>query len=321
VVRAALLAFATFAFPGLAQGSVKRTRRMVSWIAATAASALAIHLTAWAGIVWVAVHLASAIDGGIVARRDARPGNTNGPRIAIAVVLGAIIFGFARLTTPGYLVPTSSMYPTLVIGDHIYVDTLALRVRGIRRGDVVAHLYPCDRSRTYLKRVIALGGDTIEVRCDVLYVNGKPSPRVLEDDHASYHEDDGATRSISRYRETLDGHDHAIFAQPRQGERDFPRLGFPFAPSCAMTDYAGDQTLPQPQGRIVTSNPSAGPCEPQAQYVVPEGAVFVMGDNRNNSNDSRIFGAIAQTDVVGTVIGIWLSNGLDGGWRRIGAVN
>jgi signal peptidase I len=70
------------------------------------------------------------------------------------------------------------------------------------------------------------------------------------------------------------------------------------------------------------TRPSAGPCELQLHYVVPAGHVFVLGDNRPNSNDSRYWGSVPVGNIKGRVIGIWLSDGPSGmSLRRAGPVD
>ena len=70
------------------------------------------------------------------------------------------------------------------------------------------------------------------------------------------------------------------------------------------------------------SDVNAAACEPQAHYVVPPGSLFVMGDNRNNANDSRYWGAVSVDAVIGRTMGIWMSKppGDDGGLSRFGAI-
>ncbi|MDN5361701.1 MAG: signal peptidase [Moorella sp. (in: firmicutes)] len=143
--------------------------------------------------------------------------------LVVAAVLALIIRAF--LFTP-FWIPSPSMEPTLYPGDRIIVNRLAYRLGDPQRGDVVVFHYPLDPSRDYIKRVIAVGGDTVEARNNVLYVNGQPQPP------ASY-----------------------------------------LPPGVVYSDF--------------------GPVK------VPANNYFMMGDNRNNSADSRVWGTLDRRLVIG----------------------
>jgi signal peptidase I len=231
---------------------------------------------------------------------------------------------FVRL----FKVPSSSMYPTLQIGDHVAIETLTPMVSPIGRGDVIVLVYPCDRQRDYLKRVAAVAGDTVEVRCNVVYVNGVPIPNVLVDAKHEYEDYDERNdrwfhRSSSMYRETQNGHVYDVFHDPDRPERDaklatgslaepdardFPMPGGrQLVPSCANVDDGARDLNAQTLGTIVEVIPEAQAkaCEPHMHYVVPPHSLFVLGDNRNNSNDSRIWGSVDESAVKGRARVIW----------------
>jgi signal peptidase I len=234
------------------------------------------------------------------------------------------------------------MYPTLEIGDHIFVNKFIYGIRipwtttkfferSPSRGDVIVFMYPCDPDRDYIKRVIAVAGDSVEVRCNVVYVNGKPIPNKLVEaetcHYDDYLEDDGVwvRKACSMYEETVGDDHHFVFhdadrpmrdqrlaagTQTSGDARDFPMPNDLSPPNCerspdAAKGFAAQQVL----GKIVeTKSPSqAGVCEQQVHYVVPPGHVFCMGDNRNNSNDSRVWGSVPLDNIKGKALFIWLS--------------
>ena len=264
-----------------------------------------------------------------------------GAAILIALALRAFVI-------EAFKIPSSSMYPTLEIGDHIFVNKFLygiripytskkfLQLRDPERGEVIVFMMPCDPARDYIKRVVALAGDTVEVRCNVVYVNGTAIPhRMIEGDSCTYDDYDEFngkwfTRQCSRYRETAGGLDYDTFhdaERPLRDQRqasphgllagdskDFPRLdGAGFPPSCSTNPDGAPLAAPnQKRGRLEESHPGSAngtlnACEQQIHYVVPEGHVFVMGDNRANSNDSRYWGSVPVENIKGKALFIWLS--------------
>jgi signal peptidase I len=282
------------------------------------------------------------------------------------------------------------MLPTLQIGDHIFVnkfiyglripwtDTKLFQWRSPRRGEVIVFEQPCEK-RDYIKRIIAVAGDTVEVRCDVVYVNGTAIPSELAQKtcdldtsgeccsdsgnccaHDENEGDDWIKVRCTRWNETVDGMVYSTYQDPdRPGDKmqwaassnDFPQLrDFPGegGPSCATpkpqpgvegppkagkpmicdgTRRAACTAPDQLQGKVEPSDPSKQPagvpedCKLSRHYVVPEGHVFVMGDNRPNSNDSRVWGSVPLNLIKGKALFMWFSyKSLPGGirWERIG---
>jgi signal peptidase I len=320
------MTIASFVFPGFGQGLVHRRVRALAWAVAALAAVLGIVWSVW--LLWVALlaHIGSAIDAAMCMRRDARPGGLDRMFGAIVVVIGAIGFGFARLAVEGFHVLGSSMYPTIESDDHIFVDKLTKLWRPIERGELIAHRYPCDRHITYVKRIVAVGGDTVEIRCDVLYINGNAVPHSLVAKDWEYEERDETLRApirknVSRWHEDLDGHGYDVFdGVGDPGERDFPALAPPLVPGCSdAAMFREPRQTPDVKGVLVGTKPSAVPCAPQLHYVVPTGAVFVLGDNRDYSRDSRTWGVVSEGDIIGRVIGVW-SNSKLGFLQRFGPV-
>src|ERR1041385_102244 len=119
---------------------------------------------------------------------------------AEAILMALLLALFIRtFIVQAFKIPSASMIPTLQIGDHILVNKLAYGVRipflerylveytTPKRGDVVVFIFPEDRTKDFIKRVIGVGGDTVEVRNKKIFINGKP----IEDPHAYFEGDDG----------------------------------------------------------------------------------------------------------------------------------
>lgn len=209
-----------------------------------------------------------------------------------------------------YKMPSSSMLPTVGIGDTVKISP----ADKLERADVIAFKFPCDPAKVYLKRVMAVAGDTIEVRCGVVYVNGKAVDSKLVAASTSYEERDPVDdkpyqRAATRYRETLDGKTYEIFddadreTQTEAGEagrKDYPEPDRQ-PPTCRDNQMMPEpsDTIAQLSGRLEVTKSNAPACEPHARYVVPDKSVFVLGDNRGNSNDSRFWGAVPLAAVLG----------------------
>jgi signal peptidase I len=200
---------------------------------------------------------------------------------AIVVARGVMRPFFAE----GFQITSSGMVPTLVAGDHIMVDKLHHLVR---RGDVVVFQWPPDPDVDYVKRVVGLPGDVVEVAQGRLSINGTALPRERYQDDCPKGPD-GTTAFEDAipcvlWHEPLDGRTYDIGTETVLGEgRDF------------------------------------------AAHVVPEGAVFVLGDNRDNSSDSRAWGDVPMANVKGVVRFVWWSSsgpGMGGGvrWERVDAL-
>jgi signal peptidase I len=160
----------------------------------------------------------------------------------------------------------------------------------LRRGDVVRFEHPCTPGAKLVERVVALAGDSVEIRCSLLYIDGAAVANELLADGAQ-------CAGCSRYRERLGEATYDILDAPdrpeRDGEessRDFPKVERETValPGC------GSEAI----GTIEVIG-SARRCDSQARFVVPEGTVFVLGDDRASASDSRLFGPVAETAILG----------------------
>lgn len=299
------MVLASLLFPGFGQALVHRRVRAIVWAVAAIVTLFGVAWSVWLWPVALLVHIGSAFDAAHVLRRDARPGGLNRVLGAIVLAAGAVGAGAWKLGVQGYRIPTSSMYPTIEIGDHVFVDKLSIHWKAIERGEVVLLRYPCDPSVVYVKRVVAVGGDSVAIRNDILYVNDRRVPTSLvakdweyEDYDASVH--DWARTRVSRSHEELNGHAYDVYESPYTiGARDFPKDGA-IALTCRNPHAV--------QGQIVGD-----------AYVVPEGTVFVLGDNRFKAVDSRSWGAVREEDILGRVVGVWY-NDHDSLFGRFGGI-
>jgi signal peptidase I len=199
--------------------------------------------------------------------------------IAIAVFI-ALIFRYS-VASP-YKIPTGSMIPTLKIGDFIFVSKLSYGLKlpftninlvdfdKPKRGDIVVFIYPEDPSLDFIKRVVGVEGDRLQLKKNVLYVNGKEMPQSELKDH-SILSDVASTPFQSEptlYTERLDQVPHMVLQ---------------------VSPFSSDWPLDE------------------KEHTVPPGHVFVMGDNRDNSKDSRFWGDLPLKNVRGRAQFIWLS--------------
>ncbi len=192
--------------------------------------------------------------------------------IIIAILIAVVIRTFV---VQAYKIPSRSMVPTLLVGDHLLVNKfiygvkipvirrLLIPVTNPERGDIIVFIYPNDRSKDYIKRVIGMAGDKIEIRNKNIFINGRP----YKDSFGIY----------------VDSTIYPAIIQPRDN----------FGP-----------------------------------VTVPAGSLFVMGDNRDESADSRFWGFVDLKDVEGKALIIywsWNSDEHDSllkkvRWERLGKI-
>ena len=190
--------------------------------------------------------------------------------IIIAILIAVVIRTFI---VQAYKIPSRSMVPTLLVGDHLLVNKFIYGVKipvirriivpitDPKRGDIIVFIYPNDRTKDYIKRVIGVGGDKIEIKNKNIFINDQP------------------------YKD-------------------------------AFGIYSDDTTYPA----IMQPRDNFGP------VTVPRGSLFVMGDNRDESADSRFWGFVDLKDVEGKALLIywsWNSEEQDNllkkiRWQRLG---
>ena len=199
-----------------------------------------------------------------------------------------IVFMLRSFLVEPFKIPSSSMVPTLLVGDFILVNKFTYGIRlpvanmkvialgNPQRGDVMVFRYPEDPSLDYIKRVVGLPGDTVEYRNKRLTINGQLVPEKQIDDYLSRER----MQFSRRYIETLGHTQHEILLEDD-------------APAAVLPTRAG--------GGNCNYNSAGLTC------TVPPGHYFVMGDNRDNSSDSRVWGFVPDENIVGKAFFIWLN--------------
>jgi len=169
-----------------------------------------------------------------------------------------------------FYIPTSSMYPTIRPGERVLADKLAYRSGPVRRGDVVVFPDPNDRSRKRISRVVALPGDTVEIRDGQLFINGAKLERTSRGPSQFPHD---ATLSGELFWETNGAARYAILLAP-----------------------------------LPASTPATRPRGAAGNFpatTIPTGKCFVLGDNRDRCVDSRAYGPVALADIIGRVTHVY----------------
>ena len=203
----------------------------------------------------------------------------------------ALVFTLRSFLFEPFKIPSSSMLPTLFVGDLILVNkfTYGIRLPVInkkvisindpQRGDVMVFKYPEDPTVDYIKRVVGVPGDKIVYKNKRLSVNGKDVSYVTKPDFR-----DGLDY-IKQYQEDLTGVSHSILVNEQKPVYDRGQV----------LDFKGKEFCSYENDGF--------------SCTVPQGRYFMMGDNRDNSADSRYWGFVPDENIVGKAFYIWMNFG------------
>lgn len=185
-------------------------------------------------------------------------------------------------------VPTGSMLNTILVGDHLLVNKFIfgkdglkmdyfLPHRQIKRGDVIVFKYPGDPSTNYVKRVIGLPGETIQVKGTKVFINGQELPE--QEIQAEQTQDNNAPLIVNDPGNTPKGSSYKVYYTTESDE--------PYDPAekkMIGQKYAIDEP-----------------------FLIPSDQYFAMGDNRDNSQDSRYWGTVPRDNIVGRALVVYWS--------------
>jgi signal peptidase I len=207
-----------------------------------------------------------------------------------------VVFLLRSFLFEPFKIPSGSMIPTLLVGDLILVNKYHYGVRlpvinkkiiannDPKRGDVMVFRFPRDPSIDYIKRVVGLPGDEVGFYNQKLSINGQEVPLEKLPPPGFY--DERERLYYTQFKEKLGEVEHRILAEP--GRRAFygpeDRIAFPFRENCR---YSAEGVS----------------CK------VPPGHYFMMGDNRDNSEDSRFWGFVPDENIVGRAFFVWMNFG------------
>lgn len=223
----------------------------------------------------------------------------------------AVVFVLRTFVAEPFQIPSSSMRPNLVKGDFILVNKFAYGIRipvlntvaiptgQVERGDVAVFNFPVDTKVNYIKRIVAVGGDTIEYKDKILTVNGKAEQDTLLDTH-QYFDDvkPEIIREAERFQAAFENKSFEVLKVSGVPSID-PDAFFKYQQELAASGFGNDWL----QHCEFAENGSAFRCK------VPEGKYFAMGDNRDNSADSRYWGFVDDNLIVGKAFFIWMNFG------------
>jgi signal peptidase I len=205
-------------------------------------------------------------------------------QLVVTIIMALFLMTFIAQAVQ---VPTGSMQNNIQIGDHLFVNKFVfgsqtpvigplLPARQIRRGDVIVFKYPPDPKVNYVKRVIGLPGEEVSVRGRHLYINGKelPEQRVLVELRTQEY----STNTVVKVEPAPPGAAYQVYYDKDQSSESGLELSLS-------------------EGKYAVNGP----------VIVPLNSYFVMGDNRDNSQDSRSWGFVPRANIIGRALYVYWS--------------
>ena len=204
-----------------------------------------------------------------------------------------VVFLLRSFLFEPFKIPSGSMIPTLMVGDLILVNKFHYGIRlpvinkkifanhDPQRGDVMVFRYPVDPRQDYIKRVVGVPGDEVSYLNQRLSINGQPvETKPLGDFY-----DEDSLHYAQMFSEKLGAVEHRILVDPRRPA------------------YYGGDNKSFPMHENCRYSPEGVVCK------VPPGHYFMMGDNRDNSQDSRYWGFVPDENIVGKAFFVWMNFG------------
>ena len=206
------------------------------------------------------------------------------------IVLAFIIFILIdTFVMQPHIVKGNSMLPNFHTGERIFTQSVSYRFESPKRGDVVVFSYPEDEDVNFIKRIVGVPGDTIKMENGDLLVNGKKLA----------HE----TVSVTDVNA-----DNQCWADlDAQSQKDVPQGMQPFPYYRHFRQFQPFVETNTDDKTYVIQRPLTSPLEGDFEITVPDRSYFVMGDNRDQSQDSRFWGFVPRVNLKGRAVFIWLS--------------